>query len=238
MGRETPYSNHPIPDGITADDVAAYLVANPDFLIQHPDLLSRLTPPPADRDGAVVDLRAFMVDRLRADLDRARRQQRALISASRANLNTQNRIHAAVVFLLDAENFEQLIQIVTTDLAVLLDLDVAALVIEASTKDLPGVLSSGVRVVGEDAITGRLHGQSHLLESDIAGEEVIYGAGAGLVRSQALIRLNVSSQTPPCMLALGSREPDMFHPGMRTELMTFLSRVLERLIRTWLDLPA
>jgi len=57
---------------------------------------------------------------------------------------------------------------------------------------------------------------------------------ARLVRSQALIRLNVSPEVPPCVLALGSRDPEMFHPGMRTELVGFLGRVLERCIRSWL----
>ena len=70
------------------------------------------------------------------------------------------------------------------------------------------------------------------------GDEALFGSGAGLVRSQALVRLNVSTGTPPCLLALGSREPDMFHSGMRTELISFLARVLERCIGSWLDLPA
>ena len=77
-----------------------------------------------------------------------------------------------------------------------------------------------------------------LLEGTVTGDEALFGAGAGLVRSQALVRLNVSTGAPPCLLALGSREPDMFHSGMRTELISFLARVLERCIRSWLDLPA
>ena len=39
------------------------------------------------------------------------------------------------------------------------------------------------------------------------------------------------------LLALGSREPDTFHPGQATELLCFLTRVIERCIRSWLDLP-
>jgi uncharacterized protein YigA (DUF484 family) len=73
-----------------------------------------------------------------------------------------------------------------------------------------------------------------MLESDTAGEEALFGAGAGLVRSQAVVRLNVSPEAPACALALGSRDPEMFHPGMRTELVGFLGRVLERCIRSWL----
>lgn len=224
--------------GPTADQVAAYLADHPDFLSSHPDLAARLVPPPAPSDDGVVDLRAYMLERVRGEVDRLRSQQRALVSATRANQNTQSRAHTAILFLLDAESFEQLIQAITTDLAVLLDLDVAALLVESNGADLPHVHRTGVQVVPEGFIDRHLQGRDVLLEGDIAGDPVIYGAGAGLVRSQALVRLDVSSETPPCLLALGSREPDLFHAGLRTELLSFLASVLERCIRFWLDLPA
>jgi uncharacterized protein YigA (DUF484 family) len=66
---------------------------------------------------------------------------------------------------------------------------------------------------------------------------MIFGAAAGLVASQALIRLEISPATPPALLALGARQPDQFHQGQGTELLTFLAGVLENCIRAWLDLP-
>ena len=39
------------------------------------------------------------------------------------------------------------------------------------------------------------------------------------------------------VLAFGSRERTRFHSGQATELLQFLARVLEKLIRVWLDLP-
>ena len=69
----------------------------------------------------MVDLQQFMVDRLRRDLTRLRGLQDELVANSRDNLSTQDRIHKAILALLDAETFEHLIEIVTTDLAVLLE---------------------------------------------------------------------------------------------------------------------
>jgi uncharacterized protein YigA (DUF484 family) len=204
---------------LSTGDVSAWLLAHPDFLVQHPELVGRLALPPRDRGEGVIDLQGYQAERLRGQVDRLKDQQRAFITASRANHNTQNRVHAAILFLLDAESFEQLIHTVSTDLAVLLDLDVVTLLVA------PGEIGR------------RLGGQELALESDVAGDETVFGAGAGLVRSQALIRLNVSPETPPCLLALGSRDPEMFHPGMRTELVGFLGRVLERCIRSWLSGP-
>lgn len=227
-----------VAEGMSGKSVAAYLAAHPEFLTEHPELLARLAPRPAVRPDGVIDLQSFMVERLRAELDRLKQQQRGLISATRANQNSQNRVHNAILFLLDAENFEQLIQAITTDLAVILDLDVACLLVESNGEEVPHVPVSGVRVVGEGAIEHWLDGRDIVLDGDITGAEAVFGSGAGLVRSQALIRLNISRETPPAMLALGSREPDMFQAGMRTELMGFLAKVLERCIRSWLDLPS
>lgn len=223
---------------LTAEDVCAYLREHPDFLVQHAELVDHLTPPTHDRGRGVVDLQAFMVDRLRGDIRVLKEQQRELVTTTRANLNSQNRIHAAVLFLLDAQNFEQLIQTIATDLAVLLDLDVAGLAVESNGLDIPHVHRTGVRVVEPGRIDEWLGTRDVLLAADIQGDPELFGPGAGLVRSQALIRLQISSETPEGLLAFGSRDPDMFHPGQGTELIGFLARVVERCIRSWLDLPA
>ena len=238
MPQETRSKDSVSAPGLTAEDVAEFLAAHPDFLDAHPELLAKLKPPAATRPDGVVDLQAYMMDRLRNEADTLRDDQRALISASRANQNTQNRVHAAILFLLDAENFEHLIQTINTDLSVLLDLDVARLLVESDGRPLPHTEQTGVRVVAEGFADHYLGSRDVLLEGGITGDEALFGSGAGLVRSQALVRLNVSTGTPPCLLALGSREPDMFHSGMRTELISFLARVLERCIGSWLDLPA
>jgi len=226
------------PGEVSESDVAAFLARDPEFFARHHDLLDRMVLPAERATPSVVDLRAYLVDRQRGEIDRLRRQQRAIVSASRANMNTQQRVHAAILFLLDAESFEQLIQAITTDLAVLLDLDVAQLLIEADGEGPIQQLRTGVRVLPAGDIDARLGGRDAMLAGAITGDAAIFGEGAGLVCSQALIRLSVSSVTPPALLALGSRDPEMFESGMRTELMGFLARVLERCIRDWLDLPA
>jgi len=236
MTRE-PGKTHGMPDTLTPEDVCNYLREHPDFLVQHAEVIDHLTPPTVDRGRGVVDLQAFMVERLRSEIRNLKDQQRELITTTRANMNSQNRIHAAVLFLLDAQNFEQLIQTIATDLAVLLDLDIACLVVESNGLDIPHVHRSGVRVVEPGAIDRWLGTRDVVLNADVRGDPEIYGPGAGLVRSEALIRLQVSSETPEGLLAFGSREPDMFHNGQGTELVCFLARVVERCIRSWLELP-
>ena len=237
MGREQGHSQR-VAGAINAEEIAAYLRDNPDFLIRHADVVQHLTPPMVRRGSNILDLQYYMVDRLQSEVGRLRTEQRDLLTNSRTNLNNQNRVHAAALFLLDAQSFEQLIQTITTDLAVLLDLDVACLIVESGNRDLPGNDSSGVRVVKAGAIDRWLGRREMVLAGNIYGDPAIFGAGAGLVRSQALTRLHISGESPPGMLAFGSREPDMFHQNQGTELLSFLARVAERCIRSWLDLPA
>ena len=54
---------------------------------------------------------------------------------------------------------------------------------------------------------------------------------------QALLRLRPSARAPTGLLALGSRVEGRFDPGQGTELLSFLARILELCIRTWLELP-
>jgi len=237
MGREHGHSQR-IVGAVNAEEVSAYLREHPDFLIRNADLVQHLTPPMVRRGSNIVDLQYYMVDRLQSEVGRLRTEQRELLTSSRANLNNQNRVHAAALFLLDAQSFEQLIQTITTDLAVLLDLDVACLVVESGNRDLPGFDTPGVRVVKAGAIDRWLGRREMVLAGGIHGDPAIFGGGSGLVRSEALIRLHISAESPPGLLAFGSREPDMFHHSQGTELISFLARVVERCIRTWLDLPA
>jgi len=235
MGRE-PITSH-LGDELTAEDVAAFLRENPDFLARRPDLIAHLVPPTADRGGGVVDMQVYMLQRLRTELAGMQEQQRELIATTRANLNNQNRVHAAVLFLLDAQSFEHLIQTITTDLAVLLDLDVAALVVEGQATLIPSAGLAGVRVVEQGTIDRWMVRRDVVLRSDVQGMAEIYGSqAAGLVRSEALVRLRFGPEAPSGLLAFGSREPDMFHAGQATELLTFLARVIERCVRDWLDL--
>jgi uncharacterized protein YigA (DUF484 family) len=148
--------------------------------------------------------------------------------------------------MLAATTFEHLIAVVTEELTLLLDIDAVGLCIEAgqgkSTRSIGAkhpALAAGVQVL-EAGSVDELLGPSHavLLRSDVVGDPALFGASAaGLVRSDALVRLRVSSAAPVGLLALGARKPGVFHPGQGTELLTFLAQVIEQSIRAWLDLP-
>jgi uncharacterized protein YigA (DUF484 family) len=232
------------PNELAAADVAAYLRRHPDFLTSRPDLVAILTPPAREMGDGVVDLQRFMLERMRTDVARLKLVQRKLIATSRANQQNQARVHAAVLAKLGATTFEHLIAVVTEELSLLLDIDAVGLCIEAppgkgSRAAKHPALTQGVQVLEPGAVD-ELLGPSHdvLLRSDVVGDPALFGAAAaGLVRSDAMVRLRVSSAAPIGLLALGARKPGVFHPGQGTELLTFLAQAIEHTIRAWLDLP-
>ena len=221
---------------VTAAQVADYLRQHPEFLVRHPDLLDIQVVPSRRRGEGIVDLQQFMVERLRRDVARLKADQDDLLANSRDNLSTQDRIHQAVLALLGADTFAHFIAIVTTDLSVLLDVDAVSLCIEAADGNAAKLRVDGVQVLTPGTVDRVLGAdRAALLRDDTTGDAEIFDAGAGLVRSDALIRLNFGERVPPGLIAFGTRHPGYFDPGQGTELLHFLARVIEHCIRAWLQ---
>ena len=218
-------------------DIRAFLSENPHYLVDNPDVLSAVTPRPRHAGAPVTDLQGYLIARLRDENEKLLARHAELLATTRANLLSQGRIHNAALMILEARSFAELIEIVTTDLAVRLDVDIAALAVENDER--PGRPTvAGIRLLAPGDVD-RLIGADRdcVLNTGITGDSALYGAGAGLVASEALLRLHASPEAPTGILALASRDAARFDPGQGAELLNFLARVLELCIRTWLDLP-
>jgi len=82
---------------------------------------------------------------------------------------------------------------------------VVTLCIEATEQSPHRARIDGLQILEPgtvDAILGQ--GREVLLRDDVRGDPLIFGSGAGLVRSDALLRLSVSSHTPAGLLAFGT----------------------------------
>lgn len=217
-------------------EVMAYLRDNPDFLDRHPDALRLLRPPARETGDGVLDFQHFMLDRLRQALARLQDEQNSLIATSRGNLASQSRVHKAVLAILRAPGFEQLLQIVTTDLAVLIDVDIVTLGVESTASRTPRLPLNGIHLLPSGTVDKLLGANREaLLCTDIHGDPALFGGAAGLVRSQALLRLSFSRSAPVGLMCIGTRSADTFQPGLGTELLIFLARTLEITIAQWLD---
>jgi uncharacterized protein YigA (DUF484 family) len=224
------------PSEIGAREVVAYLRQHPDFLDRHPDALRVLRAPARQTGDGVLDFQHFMLERLRHDFSRLQDEQQSLIATSRGNLTSQCRVHKAVLAMLRAPSFEHLLQIVTTDLAVLIDVDIVTLGVESAASRTARLPLHGIHLL-QSGTVDKLLGPNRdaLLCTDIQGDPALFGGASGLVRSQALLRLSFGRSAPVGLMCIGTRTPDTFQPGLGTELLTFLARTLEITIAQWLD---
>lgn len=221
----------------TAEDVLDYLRDNPQFLNKHPEAVDLLVPPKTGQGKGVADFQTYMIQRLKADKEEVISSTKEIVATSRANMNNQHRVHKAVLLLLEAAHFDDFIRTITMDLATILDVDIAVLVVESNGDEIPHVHTSGIRVIPPGTVDKWMGGKNVLLQDNISGIEAIYGGGATLVKSQILLRVDISMDTPPAILAFGSRNADMFQEGQATDQVLFLARVIERCFRAWLNLP-
>lgn len=218
------------------DDILDYLRDNPKFLKRNPEAFDLLKSPFQGQKG-VADFQSYMIDRLKADKEEVLKTTQELVETSRLNMNNQQRIHKAVLRLLESKSFDDFIQSITMDLSTVLDVDITTFVVESNGRDIPHVHTSGIRVIPEGTIDKWMTDKPIMLQDNISGIEPIYGGGAALVQSQILLRIDISLDTPPAIIAFGSRDPNMFHEGQATDQIIFLARVIERCLRMWLNLP-
>lgn len=223
---------------VSAEDVIAFLKKQKTFFRDNPDLFEELLSPGVERGKGVVDFQQALVAKLQSDRQDAHRVQRELIETFRANMNNQSRIQTAVLMVLEAETFEEFIVSLTQDLPVLLDVDTVTVVVEATSKEVPFVNQTGIRFARKGFVQGWLGDGDALLQPNINGHEDIFGPGAGLVKSHALLRLEISANTPYGIIAFGSRDPEAFHPDQAIDQIGFLAQVVERCFRIWLDVQS
>jgi uncharacterized protein YigA (DUF484 family) len=226
-------------DGPTAEEVAGFLRRHPTFLFENPDLLNGQHPPQRDHGSGVVDLQHIMVNRLRAEVKTLRDLQNELVETGRSNRATQERVHRAVLALLEARSFETFVERVITDLAVILNVDLVTLCVEHAEAACPAHPAPGIYCLEKGTIAEIFGpGGCMVLHEKVAGDPAIFGAGAGIVSSQALLRLNIGGAAPDALLAIGCREEGYFNASQGTELLGFVARVLENCFRGWLNLAS
>lgn len=212
---------------LTADEVAVFLMQNPTFFADNPEILDFVELPDRFTAGGVVDFQRYQLQRRDSEIDELRSCAQDVIETSRSNMSIQTRTHASILALLHATTLEQLYRIVSDDLPILLDVDVAQVGFEPATHANITILSEHLRTLPPgtvDAIVGAE--QDVQLYREFWDDGVVFGSAAGLVKSAAIARIKPGVAMPSGLIALGARD-NTFAPGQGTELFSFLARVIE-----------
>jgi len=222
----------------TEKQAIAFLKENPNFFNKNPDVLDEMVFPGQTAAHGVVDFQSRMLEKLKSDKANAKQIHKEIIENARANMSNQSRIQTAVLVAMEAESFEEFIEVVTGDLPPMLNVDTINIVIESTSDEIPFVKSNGIRFGKSGIVQKWLNTGDVLLQSNVHGSDEIYGPGAGLVRSQALVRMEISENTPLGIIAFGSRDPELFQPNQAVDQVGFLAQVIERLFRIWLGIQS
>jgi uncharacterized protein YigA (DUF484 family) len=182
VSKPSPFASAPAPR-LAEDQVVDYLRRHRDFLDRHPELVAELLPPEHRNGRGVVDMQHYLIERLRRDLAETRQQHDSTITAARGNLQSQQRVHGAVIELMNAPSFEHFVESITTDLALKLDVDAVSLCVESARPNQPRT-KSGVRFLALGSVDALLGPQNEvLLRPAIVGERAHYGPAAPLVKA-------------------------------------------------------
>ena len=215
---------------LSEGEVRDYLLLNSDFFDLNKDLLAVLKPSRPKRDDGVVDFQTILLDRLQNEVASLSDTHGSLINASRNNMTTQSRIHAAVLCLFEAENISHLCHMVSNDWAQMLQIDTITICFEDSAE--APITNSNIRPVASGTINRFLgHENAIILRGNVTAAEEIFGPATPLIKAEALIRLEEGDHHPLGILAFGSRDDEFFTPGQGTELLRFLAAAFQAQLR-------
>jgi len=227
---------------LDVDTIRAFIHAHPEIVADDTELLGTIIPAIYALEDGAYDMQRFAIDRLKSQNDELIRQRDRAMNSLRVNAAVAARMQTAVLAILEARNFEEMIRMITSRLAGIIDVDRIQMCVEETHEGMIDNLTEaeklGVRIVpecGVDAMLGEAG--NTLLESDTHGPAMLFGPSGRDVRSYALVRLAISPIAPPGLLALGSHDPDTYDSRQGTDLLEFLARVIERQVRAWLGLP-
>lgn len=213
-------------------DVLAYLKRNPRVLLNHPDLLATLAPEARfESDAVVVDMQKFIVERLRRQVDNLKASSEKIISNTRANMSLVERTLECALALIYADSFAEISQVMHEDMPLHLGVDAVSVAFE--TDRVPVDAACFARTLPEGTIARLVGNGAYRIRPDTQGEAAVYGAAAGLVRSDALIKLDGGPALPVGVFAIGCRNPGYFDKHQGTELIAFLAQIARYAIGRW-----
>lgn len=215
------------------------ILSDPAAVLEDQEVMRALLHAHDDSNGEnVLDLRNVFVQRLEKRIDKLEDTHRNVIAAAYENLSGTNQVQRAVLAALEPATFPKFLDVVQTELAHILSVDVVRLCIESNSTDnsLPHAV---ITPLEPGAIRTYLVGASDVAMRKITlrpcgpNKSKIFTAAANRVSSEALLRLDLGQKNLPALLALGSEDVDRFSYDQGVDLLSFLGSAFERILRRW-----
>jgi len=187
----------------------------------------------------VVDLRGALVDRLENRLGRLEETHRSVVAAAYDNLAVTESIHRAALAVLEPDDLDGVLHVLSRVLPPILGVDLVRVGVEregAGDPPQPPLTALGVggvaRYMGADE-----DGPFRPVVLRATGPDCarLYGPEGVQMGSEALVRLEISGDAAPGLLAFGARDAARFTPDQAGDLLEFLGAVVARALRPWIQ---
>lgn len=212
---------------LEAMDIAEYLRQHPRFLENFPDVAAELVMP--REHGPAASLAAYQLEALRARNHELNQRLAELVAIAGDNEQLMVRVHTLTVGLLRDNTLADVVKSFVAALNEDFHTDLVRVVLFRDGTDLPRAewlvcVPEGATALpmfadflsrGEPAC-GRL-AQDKL--------DRLFGAQVGKVQSTALLKIGNAG-----MLAIGSDDPNRFHPGIGTLFLKLIAQALDAAI--------
>lgn len=183
--------------------------------------------------GQLIDFESSGVASLRRRVAEVEEANQDLIAFARGHSGAVTAIHEAAVAAIDAEDLDHLVHVVTQVWPDTLGLDAVALALFLGERAIR-VDASGLQEVERRLVMGAMEGVSGVVLRGVERGHPLFGPASGLIRAEALIRLDGPAPLPTGVLMLGQRRPQGFETRHGSELLVFLGRVVSRMMARWL----
>ena len=208
--------------------IAEYLQANPDFFTRNSELLADLQLPHST-GGAAISLIERQVSMLRARNEQIEAKLRDFMQVAQSNDEIANKIHTLAVLLMSTGEQSAVVEILAEQLRTTFNADRPTLVLFDETADDSDDGPFLRRINREHASIGTFKtflqaSQARCGTVRDAQRAFLFGEQDVEVGSVALIPLGEKCEVG--FLAIGSRDPDHFHPGKSIDFLTRIGELI------------
>lgn len=221
-------------DQITSEQIAAYLQQHKDFFQEHEELLDELSIP-HPQTGEAVSLLERLVARQRNSQMQMSHQLESLLAAARDSERVVGSLHHLALELMSCDNLDDVVATCRDTMCSEFDADNVVMRLIGRGDSCGNSLyfidpdDNALRMMSglfqkRQPVCGRLRPKQQVF---------LFGENSAEVKSAVLIPLYEARAIG--VLALGSRNPDRFHPGMGTMFLTQLGELVSRALSLHLE---
>lgn len=211
------------PDELEVEQVVEYLVAHPYLLSEYPEALASQKLP--HETGTAVSLVERQIRTLRELSDKYRAQLDDLVRIARDNESLNRRLHRLTLALIDAREFEEVVDVLQDALREQFQADAVELKLFSAGELEAHSAEPGPALFKEFMDKGR----PSCGPLDSKKLEYLFRSQSRDTCSAALIPLRTDSLVG--VLAIGSRDPERFHAGKGVDFLIRLSEVVSHTLQ-------